>query len=170
MFDGLTPARPVLRIPRSTLERFLEGLAAIGLAWLLVQVVSAWPRLPERIPHHFGLSGKPDAWGGKRVLVLLPAVGAGLYILLTVVSFFPHKFNYLFEITVENAERQYRIARLMITAIKAEVVWLFAYICALTIRVALGKAEGLSTAFAPVILTVVLGTVAAGLYASWKAR
>lgn len=52
-----------------------------GSAW-------AYPRLPERIPVHFGISGQPDAWAGRSVAswFLLPAVTAALALMMHAVS------------------------------------------------------------------------------------
>lgn len=37
---------------------FLLLLIVAGAIW-------AWPRLPDRVPLHFGLDGLPDAWGAR---------------------------------------------------------------------------------------------------------
>jgi len=62
----------------------LAMLGVWGLAaWL-------WPGLPERVPMHFDLAGRPDGWVEKSVLVwfglptLATAVGAVLGLLLPV--------------------------------------------------------------------------------------
>ncbi len=63
-----------------------------GSAW-------AYPRLPERIPIHFGFSGQPDAWAGRSIAswFLLPAVTAGLALMMHAISMFgasnPHLWN-----------------------------------------------------------------------------
>lgn len=46
---------------------------------LLALAVSlyAWPRLPERVPTHFGVGGAPDGWGSRAMgALLMPAVMA----------------------------------------------------------------------------------------------
>jgi hypothetical protein len=45
--------------------RFLLGLAAVVVLLVAMQGISLWPRLPDRIPIHFGISGAPDGWSGK---------------------------------------------------------------------------------------------------------
>jgi len=44
-----------------------------------------FPNLPEQIPTHFGIEGKPDAWGPKNSIYLAPtilsAVGCAIFIL-----------------------------------------------------------------------------------------
>lgn len=48
------------------------ALAVVPLAF----AVNAWPRLPARIPTHFGASGLPDGWAAKSVasVFLLPGL------------------------------------------------------------------------------------------------
>lgn len=43
-----------------------------------------WPDLPDRIPTHFDINGKPDAWGKKESIFILPLVmgGMGLFVYL----------------------------------------------------------------------------------------
>jgi uncharacterized membrane protein len=46
-----------------------------------------WPDLPDSIPTHFDINGKPDAWGKKGSIFILPLVMGGMslfvYLLLT---------------------------------------------------------------------------------------
>ena len=48
----------------------------------------AYPRLPGRIPTHFGIGGEPDAWSQRSVAswFLLPAIGAFLTLLMVFVA------------------------------------------------------------------------------------
>ncbi len=45
--------------------RFLLALAAAVLIVVALQGHALWPRLPDRIPTHFGIGGRPDAWSEK---------------------------------------------------------------------------------------------------------
>lgn len=67
---------------------------SIGFLWTFLLAalpfaVAAWlyPGLPERIPTHFGPSGRPDAWGGRESIFLGPSimgiVSIFTYVLLT---------------------------------------------------------------------------------------
>ncbi len=46
-----------------------------------------WDELPERVATHFGIDGKPDAYGSKNsilmMIIILMAVGLGVYFLIT---------------------------------------------------------------------------------------
>lgn len=57
----------------------------VGLALvLLARTVEAWPRIPERVPIHFGASGLPDGWAEKSVasVFLVPILGLVMAVVL----------------------------------------------------------------------------------------
>jgi len=135
--------RPVLKIPRSPLENVIEVLAVLGIIVNALILYYYWPALPDVIPTHFGISGEADGWGSKNTLFFLLGMGVFSYVLMTVLNFFPHTFNYLVEITEKNARAQYANARLLLNIMKVEMVYLFAYITWGTVQVALGNAQAL---------------------------
>jgi uncharacterized membrane protein len=148
----------------------LETAAALGMLTMLYVTIKSWPLLPETIPHHFGVSGKPDAWSGKWILWLLPGISLVLYVGLTILGRYPHVYNYLWPITEKNAAAQYHLARTMIVALKAEIILLFAYLQQQTIQVALGKAGGLGVAFLPIFLILIFGTIGFYFVKAYQAR
>lgn len=148
----------------------LEVPAVVGIAALIVLPLLKWSSLPEKIPTHFGFSGEPDSWGAKWIIWLLPGIGLVLYGFLTIAVRFPHRFNYPWPINEENAQRQYALARTLIALIKIEVIWLFAFLAWRSIEIANGNATGLSAAFLPVVLVVLLGTVTWYLVRAQSAR
>jgi uncharacterized membrane protein len=162
--------RPVLKLKYTPLEKLLEVLALGGLLYAAALLYTEWEQLPLRIPKHFGISGEPDGWGGKPNLLALLLVGAGLYVLLTILSFFPQLGNYPWEITEENAPRQYRITRSMLSWLKMELVWLFAYLEWCSIQVATGKASGLSPHLLLTVILVLSGTVGYHLVKAYQNR
>lgn len=163
-------ARPVLDLPRNAFENALEFLGAMGLLFMFAMVAQYWSNLPERIPSHFGISGLPDAWSGKGTLLILPVLSVVLYGGLTVLSRYPHIYNYAWPITPKNAAAQYRFARQMIIVLKTELVWIFAYINWQTMQTALGRAQGLGPAFLPIFLLMVFGSVGFYLYKGFQTR
>lgn len=150
-------SRPKLKIIPSPTDMVVEAVAFLGFALLLVAVVY-YPQLPERIPMHFNFAGKVDAWGAKSGLLPLIWIGIGSYLLLTIISRFPHIFNYPVAITPENAERQYRNAVSLMRWLKMETMWLMVYITWVIFQVAQGKASSMSSALTPIVLVVIIGT------------
>jgi uncharacterized membrane protein len=153
-------SQPQVEYQRSPADWLAETVAVAGLIIALVLPVCYWSLLPERVPSHFGVSGQADAWSARGFVWFLPAVTVFVYLLLTLVSLIPPRYyNYPWRITEENAPRQVRIVRRLLGVLKAELVWLFVYLTWQTIRVALGQISGLGSAFLPVTLVVVFGTV-----------
>ena len=149
-------SRPVLKLPFSPGELVLEFAAGAGLAWLVGLALLSYDSLPASIPTHFGLGGEPDGWGPRWTILILPAVGLLLYVVLTVMARFPHRLNYLWEVTEANASGQYRLARTFLGALKVEIVWFFGYIKFTTIQIVMGDAPGLVPVFLPLFLGTTL--------------
>jgi uncharacterized membrane protein len=49
-------------------KRFFDSVNVGLMAAMLGFSLWAWPDLPERIPTHFGIDGRPDAWAEPTVL------------------------------------------------------------------------------------------------------
>lgn len=165
-----TSNRPKLNIEPTPTDRVVETAAVMGVAFLVVTTAFYWPVVPKTIPTHFDIAGKVDGWGPKWTLLLLPAIGALMHILMTVVCRFPHTFNYPVPITEENAERQYRIALTVMRWLKMEMIWLFAYLNWQMVQVALGKARGLDVLAMPIALAVIVGTTVVLVVRAYRAR
>ncbi|MDR3584316.1 MAG: DUF1648 domain-containing protein [Desulfosporosinus sp.] len=158
--------RPRLEIHRSFLENAFEIGAIIGVIASLIITIQIWPSLPSKIPAHYNIYGQIDRWGSKGgILFLLPIIIL-MYLFLTILNQYPQKFNYPFEITEQNAESQYHVARIMVQALKLEVTWIFVYIQWITIKGALGREIGLGITFLIISLLLVFGTI--GVY-MWRA-
>ncbi len=145
-------SRPVLDLPRTSLEHALEAMAVAGVIGGFAVVVSVWSKLPEKIPTHFSFGGQPDAWGSPIMLWTLPCVSAGMYGLLTIISRYPHKFNYLHPITTDNAGGHYRLARELLLWLKVQIVGLFAWLTWQVCDIALDRTTHLNALFTPLLL------------------
>ncbi len=45
-----------------------------------------WSRLPATVPHHFDFSGRPDAFGDKSILWIIPVLSTVIHAMLVVVG------------------------------------------------------------------------------------
>lgn len=162
--------RPRIKVVPTPTDIVVEVTSAVGLVLIVAMAVYYYPMLPEKIPTHFDAKGAVDGWGPKSALFPLPIVALGVYVLLSVVSRFPHTFNYPIAITDENAERQYRIAVTTMRWLKMEIVWMFAYLNKQTIQVSLGKAKGLDPASTFVFLGAICATVVVLVVRAYRAR
>lgn len=146
------------------MRKILEPIALAALAVLILITFRALygpNRLPDSIPTHFDLAGRPDGWGSPLTLILLPAMGLFVYLLMTVVARFPSAFNYPVRVTSENRPRLQTVAIRMILWLKAELVCLFGWLQWSTIHAARHPGESLSAAhfMAPVSILLVFGTI-----------
>lgn len=139
----------------------LCGIFALGYAAL------HYPDLPARVPTHFGLRGRPDAWRPKSfwTVMLLPmmtlVMGAGMGVLALFIS--RAKRAIRFPQAQISAEAQMRFRRAFtrfMCLIAVLVTALLTSISVGAIRVGLGHAEGLSPFI--MLTTVGLGAVAVG--------
>ena len=112
---------------RKTLEAFaLAGL--VLLVWITYRATYGPAPLPQTIPTHFGIDGQPNAWGPVGSLWLLPAIGVGIYLVISLVALFPASFNYPVRVTPANRPRLVSLTLLMMSWIKLELASLFLYI------------------------------------------
>jgi uncharacterized membrane protein len=144
--------QPVIKIDWTPIDWIIEFMAILGFLTFLGTAVYYFPQLPETIPTHFNSSGQPDGYSSKSSFWILPGLSVFVYILLTVVNRFPHKFNYLVTITPHNALKQYTMGTRMIRLLKMIIVWMFLYINFAIIQSADPQAKGLGLWFLPVFL------------------
>jgi uncharacterized membrane protein len=162
--------RPVLDLPRSSFEITLDIFGGLGIVAMILFIAWYWSSLPEKIPTHFSFSGVPDGWGPKITLLALPAISLVIYIGLTLLSKYPHAYNYLWPITPQNAKKQYENSRQMIVILKTEIVWLFVYIVWQTVQTALKKAKGVAPDFLWIFFVLIFGTVGYHLFKAYQAK
>jgi uncharacterized membrane protein len=103
--------RPRLALSRTRYEWTLDVLSVGLLIAAAVTLMALVPTVEEPAPIHFDLAGNPDRWGsiGHVWWVLVLAVAA--FVGMTLLQRVPHHYNYAIDLSSENAERQYRLAR-----------------------------------------------------------
>lgn len=161
--------RPVLKIPKTRLEKLLEVISIIFIGFMFFQVFYYWSDLPNRIPIHFNAKGEADGWGGKESILVLPIIGLFLFKMMFFLSKAPHIYNYPVKVTEENAPRLYLEARRMMILLNFECTLLFASLHWETVRIAFGKA-GLGAWGLPVFLILIFGTMGISIYRMFRLR
>lgn len=139
--------RPKIKLELSPTDQVLEIVGWFTLATLWWLTLMSYFKLPDTIPTHYNLAGQADSYGSKENILALPMVGTILFVVMTVLSQYPHIFNYPTEITAENAERQYTNATRMIRYLKVAILLIFSFIVFKTLQTATGQAEGLGNWF-----------------------
>jgi uncharacterized membrane protein len=144
---------------RKTLEVVGLGMLAV-LYWMTYAALNGANRLPDRIPTHFDISGQPNAWGPPGFLWFLPAVGAGLYILLTVLgSIRFRRYNLPVAVTEANLPFIQEQTGLMVAWIKCEMLCMFVYLQWSIVQSARDGTFRLSPLLIPVFLAVIFSTL-----------
>lgn len=116
------------KVTYTFLQKVIEVLCAGTILFLIVFLIINWPNIPNKIASHYNALGTPDAWSSKESILTMPIVNLGLYLLLTVVSFFPKVWNIPVEITNENYLFIYQNMRSMLCFLKLIIVATFTYI------------------------------------------
>jgi uncharacterized membrane protein len=145
--------------PQTSFEIIGEFFSVISLIALWAIALSSWPTLPETIPIHFGLTGKPDGWGTKGLVFFVPGAATLLYALVTSAPLFPEK-PAIAAMPPDLKARYQMLTRRLLFAIKAETLFAFLYLGCAVVRVAKGEMESLGVWFAPAMLGTIFGTIA----------
>lgn len=116
--------RPILKIALSKFDKLLELVSLILFITLWIICTLELINLPNIIPIHFDFSGKPDNYGSKNTLLILPIIMSLVAILFTYLCKRPHIFNYPSKITKDNAEQQYKLATQMLRVLKIGILFL----------------------------------------------
>ncbi|GAB3929572.1 DUF1648 domain-containing protein [Larkinella terrae] len=98
--------KPLLSASVPPRERFLNALVLILIISQLVLIIGYYAQLPEAIPVHFGLEGKPDRWGERLQLFIVPGLATFIFLLFWSFRSIPAEFyNLPFPSTPENLSR-----------------------------------------------------------------
>jgi len=134
--------RPILKIKLTKSDMIIEIISVLILATFWFSTFFQYNSLPEIIPTHFNGDGSANGNGPKYMIFGLPIISLLFYIGLTYVSRFPEKFNYMTEITTQNAVKQYSIATQMLRVMKLCIIIMFFAVEYKTVQDALnGKSD-----------------------------
>ena len=93
-----------------------------------------YPSLPSTIPIHFSLLGDADKFGDKSFIWLFPSITTLLHIGLSVLSKYPHTFNYAQDINDNNVKEQYKNVIRIIDIMKIVVITIMSTILYVTLN------------------------------------
>ena len=66
--------RPKISIVKKTIDIFFEMTALLTIFFMWGFCFYHYNSLPEIIPTHYGVNGKADDYGSKKILFLIPAI------------------------------------------------------------------------------------------------
>lgn len=148
------------------MRKMIEALAltVLGyLSWITFWALNGPDRLPDRVPTHFDIAGRPNAWGSPGILWILPVVGACLYLLFTALASIQLRtFNLPVPVTEINLPFIQQKTSEMVALIKTEMMCLFVYIQGGIIHGARVSEFRLSPVVVPCFLGIIFVTL--GIY------
>lgn len=162
--------RPKIKLTLSPLDNAFELTGKIFLVVMWGLTVYTFFKLPTTIPIHFNASGRADGYGNKITLLFLPVLATLLYVGLTQLNKYPHIFNYMVDITEENAPRQYAIATRILRFIKVAILLIFSLVILFVYLTIIGVTNGLGSWFLPFTLALFLVPVIITISQSLKKK
>lgn len=106
--------KPRIQPEITWVDRLLDSLGVVLLIGLWAYALGAFMHLPPTIALHFDAMGRPDGYGGKISVLLVPALTTLMAAGMFIINRYPHIFSYPVKITSQNALYQYTLAtRLM---------------------------------------------------------
>ena len=135
------------KVPFTTSQKIIEIITAALLLLMFGYLISIWSSIPDIIPSHYDFAGEANAWSGKSSILIMPLVGAGLYLIITILSFFPQVWNTPVRITEKNYLFVYQNIRSLVSYTKLVLVVVFSYV---TFKTA--NSQPLDSLFLPIFL------------------
>ena len=122
-------------------------IVVLILGWWIA--LSVYPRLPEKVPIHFNITGEADRWGGRWMIFLIPLVST------TLVALDYWIFEYASPRSRKPIPPEMKIP---LHLLLLELSVMFTYITWRMSEVAFGRSRGLGGWFLPVTLLAVFAT------------
>lgn len=125
-------------------DRWLEVASVVALIAIVTGAVAAYSGLPDRVPTHFDLAGRPDDYGSRATVFFMPVVAAVLYTIMTLAQRLkPWYWNIPARVTEENAAAVYGATARMLRIVKLASVLLVGLVLVVIVRSAhAGNAQG----------------------------
>jgi uncharacterized membrane protein len=121
----LHPNRPKIKLERQLFDILLDRKNWALLTAFWIYILFSYNSLPESIPTHFNMKGEIDVYGSKKMLWMLPIIASVISIGFQFLIKVPHIYNYIVEITEQNAKVQYKLATRMLRALRLCITILF---------------------------------------------
>ena len=162
--------RPVITLRLKTTDKIFEIMGWLSIIAIWGLTITNYTNLPDIIPTHYDGKGQVDGSGNKATILTLPIIATLLFVVLTIINRYPHIFNFMTNITKNNAFRQYTLATRTIRYLKLVIVIIFGLITFKTIQNANGQEEGLGIWFLPQMLGLIFIPMTYFLIKSFKTK
>lgn len=115
-------------IPIQRIEIIIHVLTFMVIFYISFLMVMKYGNTPENISTNYNHNGEPDGLGHKSSLIVIYIVGLILYLGLSILSRYPHLYNYPVKITSDNIRLQYLLGRSLINMLNLGLVIIFLFI------------------------------------------
>jgi len=95
----------------------------------LVYAAYSFANMPDIIPIHFGIDGKPNGWGGKYTIFFIPLINLTLVCFMASVR--KHPFSYLnlpIKVSNNNVEERVKLGKQLLDLICVAISILFFFV------------------------------------------
>lgn len=164
------PSRPQRTIPLSQTDKLIEAFTIVLLTILWIGTIAGYASLPEQIAIHFNVDGEVDNYSEKSYIFILPILTTIIYLGMTVLNKYPHKFNYLTTVTEENAMRLYTYATKFIRVGKLMIVILFTVLVYTIFNTSRDADQSIGPWFVPISVILIIMPVIFYLWKGFKQR
>ena len=146
--------RPRIKVPFETVDVIIEFISITLLILMWVYCIVNYMELPDTIATHFNGAGEPNGYGSRQTVWIIPIIATAMYIGLFILNKYPHTYNYMVNITEENALKNYKFSTRIVRVVNFLCVLLMTYITYMIVESAFGKQFNLGTWFVPVVISV----------------
>lgn len=123
------------------IQNILKLLYYLIFFSLLVSFSFFYNELPEKIPMHFDLAGKPTRFGHKAEMIIVVSVLSLLSVIVFILHKYPHKFNYPFKFPEKSRSSVYVLSSVFVLFLSIYLL-LINYVVILSAREAVLKTNG----------------------------
>ncbi|MEC1178196.1 DUF1648 domain-containing protein [Metasolibacillus meyeri] len=164
------PYRPKINFPKSMTEKIADIIGIAAILFSILFIAMNWASLPAQVPMHFNGAGEIDRWGSKYEMLILPAIGIALFIILQIVEKKPHLHNYPERINESNVEQFYKASKKIINYTKNICSIIFAYIAYEIVTIAQEEKLLLGSATLIVLLALLFLIIIVGVVKMMKIK
>lgn len=118
---------------RTKLQRVIDFISMVIAVAIITSTILSYSELPETVPIYLGLDGSLESFvANKYAIFVYIGIGIVMFLITSVLSIYPRiiveklKMTKV-EITNENRDRQYSLARTFIKILGLEFIMLFGY-------------------------------------------
>lgn len=113
---------------KPTVKEYVIIIISILMIFVMFFIaIVHWGSVGSQIPIHFDFIGRSGHYVSKSYILAYPFGAVLIFIIVRILAHFPHLLNYLYPITTENAERQYKNAQISLGIIGLVCIFLICF-------------------------------------------